>query len=77
MFMLGLGFVSVGLAPLLQGRMFVQNYWGGAAFAPIALTVGAFVIYLVLFRWNQLEEDEAHSVKRGPRSHAKSRKTNG
>ena len=47
-FLVGLGFFPVRLAPLLAGRAFFQTYCGAAMFAPIPV-VGALAMYMPCF----------------------------
>jgi len=53
--LVGLGFLSLGLRPLLKGGLFYQTYWGGAAFAPVVVLIGLFVLCLATFGWSRLE----------------------
>lgn len=57
--LVGLGLLSLGLTPLLKGGLFYQTYWGGAAFAPLVIVIGAFTIYMATFGWRRLEGREA------------------
>ncbi|HKW64179.1 MAG TPA: hypothetical protein VJN89_16625 [Candidatus Acidoferrum sp.] len=57
--LVGLGFVSLGLTPLLKGAFFYQTYWGGAAFAPVVVVIGAFAIYIATLGWGRLESRAA------------------
>jgi hypothetical protein len=58
MFLVGLALLSPSLLVLLKGAAFYQNYWGGVAFAPIGVVVGAFAMYLATFGWKALESRE-------------------
>jgi hypothetical protein len=51
---LGFGLVSMALAPLLKGHRFYTNYFGDLVFAPVALLIGFFVLYLAIFRWDRV-----------------------
>ena len=57
--LVGLGFLSLGLMPLLKGGFFYQTYWGGAAYAPLVVLVGVFVLYMATFGWRRLESRNA------------------
>jgi uncharacterized membrane protein len=54
---IGLGLVGNGLAPLMQGRSFYSNYWGGAVFAPISLMIGIVVILIAIFQGRMRREE--------------------
>jgi len=49
----GLGLVGRGPAPLFQGSAFYPNYWGGAVFAPIAVSIGEVVMLVAIFQRRQ------------------------
>jgi len=51
---IGLGLVSMALAPLFRGHRFYTNYFGDLVFAPIALLLESFVLYLEIFRWDRV-----------------------
>jgi len=51
--LMGLAILSLGLGALLRGRYFYQTFWGGAAFAPIVILVGALIIYLATTGWRR------------------------
>jgi hypothetical protein len=64
--LVGLGFLTLGLRTLLKGHLFYQTYWGGAAFAPIVILIGVFVLCLATFGWWQIEKrDTDVADKRG------------
>ena len=48
--LVGLWLPLGGLWTLLRGQTRYQSYWGGAAFTPVLLLVGAMATYLALFR---------------------------
>ena len=54
--LIGLGFISLGLKPLLKGGLFYQTYWGAAAFAPVVVLIGLFILLLATFGWGQFEK---------------------
>jgi phage gp37-like protein len=62
-FLVGLGFLSVGLGHMLRGQATHQSYWSGAAFAPVL--IGAMAMYLAVFRQDEPQAKE-HS-RRGRR----------
>jgi hypothetical protein len=67
--LVGLGFVSLGLRPLLKGGLFYQTYWGGAAFAPVVVLLGLFFLCLAALAWSWLERrDTDVADKRDSRS---------
>ena len=52
-------FVMIGMAliPLVfKGDLFYSNWWGGLVFAPLALIIGVFFLYLVLFKYEKIEK---------------------
>jgi hypothetical protein len=65
-FLVGLGFLSVGLGHMLRGQTTYQSYWGGRAFAPVLMLVGGMAMYLALFR---REEQQAKEHSRRGRRH--------
>ncbi|CAB5081491.1 hypothetical protein D3OALGB2SA_642 [Olavius algarvensis associated proteobacterium Delta 3] len=47
--------VGTGLIPLLlKNDLFYLNWWGGLVFAPFAVLVGIFLLYLILFKYEKL-----------------------
>jgi hypothetical protein len=56
---IGLGLVGNGLAPLIQGRSFYANYWGGAVFAPVSLIIGIAVILMALLHGRMKSEESS------------------
>jgi hypothetical protein len=49
--------IGTGLIPLiLKGDLFYSNWWGGLVFAPLALIIGVFFLYLVLFKFEKIEK---------------------
>ena len=41
---------------LLRGRLHYGNYWGGPVFAPLAIVLGVFLLYVALFKWGRINE---------------------
>lgn len=58
-FWVAIASVCFGLRPLLRGDLFYSNYWGGLVLGPLAIVIGLFALYLVLFRWKELSEKAA------------------
>ena len=53
--MVALMVVGTGLIPLLlKNDLFYLNWWGGLVFAPFAVLVGIFLLYLILFKYEKL-----------------------
>lgn len=52
--LVALSLVLAGARPLLKGDLFFSNYWGGPVFGPLAIVIGVFCLYLVVFRWRKL-----------------------
>ena len=49
--------IGTGLIPLLsKGEMFYKNWWGGLVFVPLVLIVGGFFLYLVIFKYENLNK---------------------
>jgi hypothetical protein len=47
--------IATGLAPLLSnGSAFYFNWKGAAVYSPIAVIIGIFLLYLVLFKWDKM-----------------------
>jgi hypothetical protein len=65
-FLVGLGFLSLGLGYILRGQTTYRSYWGGAAFAPVLILVGGMAVYLALFR---RDEQQAKEQSRRSRRH--------
>ncbi|MDY6839707.1 MAG: hypothetical protein SWH78_17245 [Thermodesulfobacteriota bacterium] len=48
---------TTGLIPLvLKNDLFYSNWWGGLVFAPLAIFVGVFLLYLSIFKWKKMEK---------------------
>jgi hypothetical protein len=54
--LLALCIIFLGIGALLKGDLVYRNYWGGAVFAPMAIAIGLFILYVVLFRWRKLSQ---------------------
>jgi hypothetical protein len=53
--LIALTLTATGLSPILsEGRMFYLNWKGAAVFAPIAVIIGLFLLYLVIFKWDKM-----------------------
>ena len=62
--LVGLGFLSVGVSPLLKGDLLHQKNWGAVVFTPSGILVGALVLYMATFGWRRLESrDEDKNYK--------------
>jgi len=49
--------IGAGLVPLvLKGDLFYSNWWGGLVFAPLAVLIGIFFLYLVFFKYEKIEK---------------------
>lgn len=40
-----------GLRDISSGDLHYSNYWGGAVFAPVAVIVGLFLLFGVIWKW--------------------------
>src|SRR5688500_11434344 len=56
LFLFGTTLLFLGLATLKEGRIDYKNYWGGIVFAPFAIAIGAFILVVLIFKWNKLNE---------------------
>jgi hypothetical protein len=45
-----------GIGALLKGDLGYGNYWGGLVFAPMAIAIGLFSFYIMLFRWRKFSQ---------------------
>jgi hypothetical protein len=53
--LIALTVIATGLSPILsKGGMFYSNWRGVFVFAPIAVIVGLFLLYLAIFKWNKM-----------------------
>jgi hypothetical protein len=57
--LVSLSLILLGVRVLLKDGLFYSNYWGGPVFAPLAIAIGIFCCYLVVFRWRKLAERPA------------------
>lgn len=48
--------ILTGIAALLRGNLVYSNYWGVVVFAPFAILLGVFVLWLVVFKWHRIGE---------------------
>jgi hypothetical protein len=47
--------IAAGLSPILsKGSMFYSNWRGALVFAPIAVILGLFLLFLVIFKWDKM-----------------------
>jgi len=51
---LSLFMISFGLAHMFAGETHYSNWWGGLVFAPFTVLVGFFLLYLVIFKWERI-----------------------
>lgn len=48
--------IGTGLIPLtLKGDLFYSNWWSGLVFAPLAVLLGVFFLYIVLFKYEKID----------------------
>ena len=52
--LVALSLMLQGIQTLRTGEFFYDNYWRGLVFAPLAIAIGAFALYLAVFRWRKL-----------------------
>ncbi|MBI5020940.1 MAG: hypothetical protein HZB59_05845 [Ignavibacteriales bacterium] len=48
--------IFYGSTSIIQGKINYLNYWGGLVFAPIVTLVGVFLLFMIIFRWNQFNK---------------------
>ena len=49
--------IGTGLIPVaLKRDFFYSNWWGGLVFAPLAVLIGIFLLYLIVFKWEKIEK---------------------
>jgi hypothetical protein len=49
--------IGTGLIPLvLKKNSFYLNWWGGLVFAPLAVIVGIFFLYIVIFKYEKVNK---------------------
>lgn len=49
--------IGTGVIPLVVKKdLFYSNWWGGLVFAPLAVLVGCFFLYLIIFKWKKIEK---------------------
>ena len=49
--------IGTGLIPLIfKGNLFYSNWWGGLVFAPLAVLIGIFFLYIVLFKYEKVNK---------------------
>jgi hypothetical protein len=54
--LVALSLILAGILALLKGDLFYGYYWGGPVFAPLAIAIGVFCLYLSVFRWRTLAQ---------------------
>jgi hypothetical protein len=50
--------IAGGIGALAGGAFEYRNWWGGVVFAPVAILIGAAVLFIVLFRPAALDDTE-------------------
>ena len=50
--------IFYSIVSLMKEEYYYSNYWGGVVFAPIGIVVGLLVLYIVLFKWKEVEKNE-------------------
>jgi hypothetical protein len=49
--------IGTGLIPMVsKGNLFYSNWWGGLVFAPLAVLVGIFFLYIVIFKYKKISK---------------------
>ena len=51
-----LSLILTGIGTVRSGGLGYHNYWGGVVFAPAAIAIGLFILYLAMFRWRELSK---------------------
>jgi len=46
------------ITTMLNDGMNYSNYWGGVVFAPIGIVISLLVLYIVFFKWKEVEKNE-------------------
>jgi hypothetical protein len=52
--LLGVFAVCYGMLQIVGGKLNYQNYWGGLVFAPFTILLGTLVLYISVFRHDQV-----------------------
>jgi hypothetical protein len=52
--LVALSLMLSGIETLRTGEFFYKNYWDGLVFVPVDIAIGAFCLYLAVFRWHKL-----------------------
>jgi len=50
--------IVFGVLSLFRGELNYSNYWGGIVFVPIAILFGVLLLYIIWFRWKNVEKNE-------------------
>jgi hypothetical protein len=48
--------IASGLHVTFSGGLTFKNYWGGVVFGPFAVILGALFLYVILFRWRNMDK---------------------
>ncbi len=47
--------IAAGIRAIMTGDLTYKNYWGGVVFGPFAIIVGFVFLYVIIFRWGNLD----------------------
>ena len=50
----GFFLICFGALQVEKGSLSYENYWGGHVFAPVAIFLGAIVLYISLFKYDRI-----------------------
>ena len=54
--LIALGLIGIGIGTLKGSDTFYQNWWGQLVFAPLTILIGAFFMFLVIFKWETMRK---------------------
>lgn len=61
---LSLFIISLGLTHFFAGDIHYSNWWGGLVFAPFTIFVGIFLLCLVVFKWEKINNLSKNKKKK-------------
>ena len=56
--------IALGLVFLFAGQIHYSNWWGGKVFAPLTVVVGTFMLYIVIYKWNDIITTQTRQNKK-------------
>ena len=52
--LIALTVIATGARALIKKDLFYDNWWGGLVFAPVTIIIGAFFLFLIIFKWETI-----------------------